>query len=244
MLTTETKPTSAHAIEYIEIRALIESGKPEEIDLAVTKLSELANAGNVDSQVDLGFLLASGQAERRDMVQAAHWFEQAAKAGSGQAQFNYGVLLRSGQGVEVDLKRAAKYFHSAALQGSADAAFNYAVVLREAGGAKDELAEAIRLLETFADEQADLQCAYAAGLAATEGWVDERDLPHAVPYLRQAATGGHVSAAYNLALILYYGEDGIARDREEAKRLFEMAAQNGHDRARHALADPSWEAEA
>lgn len=238
-MTTDTKPNTT--ADYAEIRALVQSGKPEQIDQAVALLSSLAQEGHVDAQVDLGFLLASGQAAQHDLSEAARWFSMAAEAGSAQAQFNYGVLLRSGQGTRQDLPKAAKMFHLAAVAGNAEAAFNMAVVLRESGDESALLPEAIKLIEQFANDEGDLKCLYAAGLAQAEGWVAERDLPRAVPFLQKAAEQGHASAAYNLALILYYGEEGVKKDRAEAKRLFTLAAEKGHDRARQALADPTWE---
>jgi hypothetical protein len=237
-------PSVEHEKTYEEIRALVQSGTQESVERGISLLTEMAEKGLVDAQVDLGFLLACGQAEQRDLEKAVHWFGKAAEAGSAQAQFNLGALLKAGQGVEKNLPLAADAFGKAAKQGNMDAAFNYAAVLREIGADAEQLKDAVALVEKFGIEQKDAKCAYAAGLAATEGWTGDRDLVRAVSFFRIAVATGHVSAAYNLALILYYGEGGVEKDRAEARRLFEIAAKTGHEHAQQALDDPAWEEEA
>lgn len=235
-----TDPVTDHAAIYEQVRALLKGGTPDEIDQAVTLLEPLAAAGHVDAQVDLGFLLASGQARVRDLTGAAQWFEKAANSGSAVAQFNFALLLQHGQGVPQSLERAAAMFAKAAQGGNADAAFNNAKILRERGVQGAALEEAVDLLEKCASAEDGVKCAYAAGLAATEGWLGEPDVPRAVEFFRLALEGGNLSAAYNLALIFYYGQSGVAVDKAEAKRLFTIAAEGGHEKAKQALADPVW----
>jgi len=236
-----TDPATDHDAVYTQVRALVKDGTPEHIDEAVQLLQPLAEAGHADAQIDLGFLLASGQAKVRDLGEAAKWFERAAESGSAQAQFNFGLLLRHGQGTPQNLDRAAEMFSRAAKGGSPDAAFNYAQLIRERGLTGAPLEEAVDLVEQSATAEGGAKCAYAAGLAATEGWLGTPDLPRAVEFFRIAVEGGHHSAAYNLALILYYGQAGVPIDKTEAKRLFTIAANAGHEKAKQALADPAWE---
>lgn len=230
-----------HDAIYTEVRTLISEGAPQAIDRATELLKSLAEAGHADAQIDLGFLLASGKAKVRDLTEAAHWFAMAAEAGEAQAQFNYGILLRHGQGVAADPAKATEMFLRAARQGSIDAAFNLAQMVREHAVGGEVLTEAVALLEQCADDKDGVKCAYAAGLAATEGWVGLPDIPRAVEFFRKAVAGGHTSAAYNLGLIYFYGQTGVPSDRDEALRLFTLAAEAGHEKAKQALADPAWQ---
>jgi uncharacterized protein len=235
-----TEPAAAaHAAVYEQVRSLLKEGTPESVDQAASLLQPLAEAGHTDAQIDLGFLLASGQTEVRDLPAAAGWFERAASSGSAEAQFNFGLLLRHGQGVAQDLDRAATMFREAARGGSADGAFNYAQLLRERSAAGPALAEAVDLLEQRADAEAGVKCAYAAGLAATEGWLGTPDIPRAVEFFKLAVEGGNLSATYNLALIYYYGQPGVPTDRAAARALFQRAANAGHEKAQQALGDPT-----
>jgi|GEM_PF-2307046 len=53
----------------------------------------------------------------------------------------------------------------------------------------------------------------------------------AVKYLEIAAKGGYSSGMYNLGMIYYYAEGGVAQNKVEGVRLFYEAAKKGHPMA-------------
>lgn len=52
---------------------------------------------------------------------------------------------------------------------------------------------------------------------------------------RHAHTGGAPTCQYNLAVYYDLGHKGLRRDPVEARRLYELAAKQGHRRAAHDL---------
>jgi hypothetical protein len=74
-----------------------------------------------------------------------------------------------------------------------------------------------------------LSAAYDMGLGT------EKDPYAAVRLQRQASDAGCINATYNLGLSYSQGSGGLPVDQNEALRLFRIAAQEGHELARHKL---------
>jgi TPR repeat protein len=67
----------------------------------------------------------------------------------------------------------------------------------------------------------------------------ERRAQEAVTWFRRAADHGHVRSLYWIAKLLWRG-DGGNKDRAEAQRLLQRAAEKGDREARRALRFLSW----
>lgn len=78
----------------------------------------LAQDGDVEAQVALAGLLASGGAGlNQDLQAAVLWYRRAAAAGDAVAQMNLGEFYARGRGVAHDRRRALAWFSLAAAQG-------------------------------------------------------------------------------------------------------------------------------
>ena len=105
-------------------------------------IKRAAEAGDAKAQFALGQLLEGGDGLPKDIVAAAHWFEQSARQGYAYAQWVHGLNLFSGYGIERDtalgiefIRRAAEGRFAGAMEFIADA---YAAGLH--GFSKDETA--------------------------------------------------------------------------------------------------------
>jgi TPR repeat protein len=78
---------------------------------------ELAEAGHVVAQYNLGVLFANGMGCETDYTQAAHWYRRAAKQGDLAACNALGVLYAVGRGVEADPVQAYVWMGRAAQEG-------------------------------------------------------------------------------------------------------------------------------
>jgi hypothetical protein len=78
-------------------------------------LPPLAQAGDADAQVSLGYMYQNGQSFEQSYSRAAHWYRRAAEQGHALAQFALGELYAGGLGLEQDYFMAAYWFRVAAL---------------------------------------------------------------------------------------------------------------------------------
>lgn len=80
-----------------------------------------AKSGHVDSMVEMGTLLYSGEGGRKDAVQAASWYRRAANKGSAEAMVQLGSLYLIGDGVDMNQEEGISWMQKAARKGYADA---------------------------------------------------------------------------------------------------------------------------
>jgi TPR repeat protein len=69
-----------------------------------------ADAGQAESEFDLGVLYAQGFGVQRDMTAAASWYRKAADQGNAEAQFALGQMYLHGWGVPRDMEDALRWF--------------------------------------------------------------------------------------------------------------------------------------
>jgi TPR repeat protein len=82
-----------------------------------------AEAGDVDSQVEIGFRYAHGTGVPKNLSTAAHWYRKAAERGDMRAQYFLGVLLHEGTGVVKNIAEAYEWYGKSAEQGFGRAQF-------------------------------------------------------------------------------------------------------------------------
>ncbi|MCL2148830.1 MAG: sel1 repeat family protein [Methanomassiliicoccaceae archaeon] len=82
-----------------------------------------ARGGDVDAQLEMGWLCYKGMGVKKSYKKAARWFGLAAEQGEAYAQYNLGMMYKMGMGVCRDHAEAAKWFGLAAEQGDADAQY-------------------------------------------------------------------------------------------------------------------------
>src|SRR6266700_3157800 len=83
---------------------------------AIADLKEVAYAGNVNAQVQLGVIYLTGDGVAKDDAEAVKWLRMAADQGDAESEHNLAVLYTQGQGVPRNLKEAANWMRKAADQ--------------------------------------------------------------------------------------------------------------------------------
>ena len=89
---------------------------------AAVRLSKpLAEQGDAQSQIGLGFLYFSGQGVAKDYDEAARWYRKAADQGNASGQHSLGRMYAAGLGVGQDPVTAYKWFNLAVANGDQSA---------------------------------------------------------------------------------------------------------------------------
>ena len=116
------------AAKWLRLAALhgIEKAKEDLVDLRIyvqgfernaEALREKAEKGDRDSQFRYGRLFYRGQGVKRDLREAAKWFEQAATRELPEAQYRLAAMYETGSGLDQNMVKAAEWYQKAADQG-------------------------------------------------------------------------------------------------------------------------------
>ena len=113
---------------------------------ALQELRPLAERGNAQAQLKLGFLYHRGWGFFRDrhepdFAKAEKWYRKAAQQGLAEAQFTLGVMLTQG---ETGWYEAVKWFQKAAEQGDIDGQNELGIAYRDGRGVTRNYAEALK----------------------------------------------------------------------------------------------------
>lgn len=129
--------------------------KPKE---SIIILTELADQGDAEAQLKLGFAYQYGDEFLKDEKKAFEWYEKAAEQGNAEAQFNLALAYLKGNGVLKDEKKAFEWFKKAAEQGGAEAQFKLGLAYKNGNGVLKDEKKAFEWIGKAADQElADAQ---------------------------------------------------------------------------------------
>jgi len=103
-------------------------------------LLPLAQRGDAQAQMLVGFMFADGRGVPRNFVAAAAWYRRSSEQGNPRAQYLLGLMYDKGQGVSVDAVQAYKWL-DLAVAGALAIDRPAWVRIRDAVGSKLTLAE-------------------------------------------------------------------------------------------------------
>ncbi len=152
-----------------------------------------AEAGNADSQLNMGGLFFKGEGVAQDYAEATKWFLLAARQGHAQAQFNLGMMYATGQGVAQDHAEAAKWYRISALQGLAVAQLNLGVAYAIGQGVLQNESEAAKWTR-LAAVQGEAQAQFNLGVMYANGQGVEQNFPESYRWAKLATAQGHETA--------------------------------------------------
>jgi TPR repeat protein len=101
---------------------------------ALELLRPLADQGNSQAQLDLGWIYENGRGVAQDDAQAVVWIRKAADQGDAEAQYILGRRYENGRGVAQDDAQAAAWYRKASDQGNATAQRNLAAMYANGRG--------------------------------------------------------------------------------------------------------------
>lgn len=152
-----------------------------------------------------------------------------ADRGDAKAQKDLALLYLRGEGVSKSIEKALEWLHKAAEQGLPEAQNNLGVLYNNIDDIKDLSKSEYWYLKAasqgFYGAQHNLAVFYE---------FDKINYEKAAEYYQMAAIQGHPESQYNLG-VLFLNGSGVPEDKKEAKKWFEMAAEQGNEEAKSAL---------
>ena len=110
----------------------------------IEEVKAKAEAGDAESQVELGRRYDKGEGVVKDHAEAAKWYRKAAEQNYAKAQYNLGVCYEQGKGVAKDPVEKAKWLRQAAEQNYATAQYNLGICLYNGNGVAKDWVEAYK----------------------------------------------------------------------------------------------------
>ena len=120
----------------------------------VTRTRARAEAGDVETQYNLGVMYDFGEGVPQDDVEAVAWYRQAAEEGHATVQYNLGFAYANGEGVPQDDTEAMALWRQAEEQGHASAQYNLGVTYYKGEAVPQDDGEAYlwaNIAATYAD---------------------------------------------------------------------------------------------
>lgn len=102
--------TSVLAQDYDKGLAAAQSG---DFATALKEWRPLAEQGNAEAQLNLGFMYSDGKGVPQDYAEVAKWYRMAAEQGYAGAQYNLGLRYKNGEGVLQDNIMAHMWYNIA-----------------------------------------------------------------------------------------------------------------------------------
>lgn len=159
----------------------------------ISILKQRANQGNVESQLQLAFMYASGDGVDSDLEQAFLWFTKAAEQGNVDAQFYLGVMYFEGDGINQDSQAAFKWFSLAAEQGDANAQCGLGMLYHEGQGTEQNFEQAFNwFTKSATQDNSDAQ--FNLGSMYEKGEFVPQDLKQAMVWFEKACELGDQDA--------------------------------------------------
>lgn len=100
-----------------------------EAGLKLATIRAAAEAGDMESQRNIGNYYIEGLGVSQDVKSALEWYKKAAQAGDLVATTQIGVIYDKGRGVPVDYVEAVKWYKIAAEKGEAQSQFNLGILM-------------------------------------------------------------------------------------------------------------------
>lgn len=200
------------------------------------RMIRLAENGNIDSQLSLGYMYLYGEkGVKSDYKKAFHYYELAAKQNNPVALNNLGSLYFSGIGTEVNYQKAAELFLKSAQNGSDDAAVNLAFIYLTSSNENKSHDYAINLFEEAA-KVGNNTAKFMLGYAYYTGYIVEQDYYKAFTLIKESAAAKFDIAQYMLGYMYSKGY-GIAKNYGNAVKYYRLAVSQGNVPAMVELAD-------
>ncbi len=225
------------AKEEIEIKEGTQQPAETKVnETPLQKLLRLADEGNANAQLSLGYMYLYGtDGVNVDHAQAFKYYEMAAAQDNKIALNNLGSLYFNGIGTQTNYLKAAQLFARAAELGSDDAAVNLAFIYLSGSNQNKNLDDAVKLLQQAADA-GNNTAKFMLGYAYYRGFRVPQDYYKAVSLIRDAAAVNFDEAQYMLAL-MYINGQGIAQNYGNAIKYLRAAVSQGNVDAITTLAD-------
>lgn len=202
-------------------------------------LTQRAEAGDAQAQVELGRAYEDGKGVAQDDVRAVEWFRKSADQGNAEGQNSLGVMYALGRGVPRDREEAVRWYKKSAKQGLAEGIYNVAISYFNGEGLEEntslaatwmmaaqnrgdaQAAEALKHISEQLNNRID-RSKFDLAVLYEKGEELPQDLPAAVALYQETARLDHrqsifASAAQYKLCQLYAAGKGVQQDYAEAR---------------------------
>jgi TPR repeat protein len=194
----------------------------------IADLKEMAAAGDVKSQVQLGLAFLTGDGVPKDDTEAVKWLRKAADQDNPVAERYLAEMYFKGRGVPADNAEAAKWLRLAAEQGDAQCEYNLAVLYTQGLGVPRNVKEALNWMHKSA-EQGLAAGQVGMGVLYENGDGVPEDPVEAVKWYRMAVEQNDPGAMNNLARLLATSKNERVRNTQEAISLATKAVTSANN---------------
>jgi len=125
---------TAHGMAWGSFDDGLEAYHHGHYETALREWKPLAEQGDIESQIRLGYLYFDGLGVKKDFKEGVKWFRMAADQGSPEAQGKLGIAYQLGKGdLPKDYKEAANWYRKAAEQGAYNRYYNLGFLYENGG---------------------------------------------------------------------------------------------------------------
>lgn len=212
-----------------EQKAQIIDSKTENQETLLQKLTRMAQEGDLNSQLTLGYMYLYGDEEaniEQDYQKAFSYYEQAAQQGDNVAINNLGSLYYSGIGVSRNLLKAVQLFSQASTLGNTESMVNLGFIYISGKGDYYRPQEAMRLFQT-ASAAKNPTADFMLGYAYYKGFEVEKNDIKAFELIKRSANAGY-DEAQNILSTMYMNGEGTPQNYGNGVRALEQAVNQGN----------------
>ena len=172
----------------------------------IERLTKEADAGNLNSQMALGYIYLYGEDDTKpNPDKAFHYYKLAAEQNDNIAVNNLASLYYSGIGVEQNFAMAAELFRKAVQLGNTEAAVNLAFLYLAGSGVNKDSKEAINYF-VIAAKAGNPTAQFMLGYAYFKGHVVPQDYARAFELMKASADAGYDDAQLILGMLYRDGQ--------------------------------------
>ncbi|MES9937303.1 MAG: tetratricopeptide repeat protein [Sedimenticola sp.] len=157
--------------------------------ISARDVEKSAEAGDVESQYQIGMHYSNGRGVLQNYSTSAKWFKKASEGGHTGAQFMYGAALYAGQGVEQDHRGAVKWLAKAAAKGHMRAQNLLGDAYLNGRGVSKDIPWGIRWYGMAANQGHD-RAKFTLGVAFAQGLGLDKNPVEAVKWLHLSQRAG------------------------------------------------------
>jgi TPR repeat protein len=193
---------------------------------SIVDLREIAYAGNVNAQVQLGVIYLTGDGVPKDDVEAVKWLRKAVEQDNPLAERYLAEMYFKGRGVAADHAEAARLLQMASALGDAQSEYNLAVLYTQGDGVPRN----VKLAENWMRKAAEQNLPagqQGLGTLYENGEAMRADPIEAAKWYKKAVDQNYVPAMNSLALLMATTRESSVHNPQEAIALATKAVAGG-----------------
>ncbi len=210
----------------------------KKIDGPIEELVKKADAGDVEAQLDLGYMYLYGiNGVNIDYKQSLHYYEMAANSGNAIALNNLGSLYFNGVGTEINYGKAIEFFKTASDLGSDDASVNLAIIYLGDSNSNRTLDTYEKVFNLLEKAKNNSIAKYLLGYSYYIGFWVEKDINKAFKLIKEVADKDMYDEAQYVLSEFFINGLATPKNYNKAVAYLSNASNQGYPDAIYKLGD-------